>query len=401
MTKTLAPMNAFLDRPKPDVAHAASGPLAGLTLAVKDIFDVAGDRTGNGNPQIYADAEPAATTMPSVQALFDAGAAFAGKTQTDELAFSLMGQNAHFPHPVNSAAPDRVTGGSSSGSAAAVAAGLADIACGSDTGGSIRAPASFCGLIGLRSSHGRIPLVGAMPLAPSLDTFGWFARDAAIYEAVGEVLLGEDSHEAALDRAISSPLLDTLLLGPAEAMAYGEMLDGAKTVIGALEATTTAPPFSIDDLYTMFRKIQAHEAWASHGAWISKRDRDLGPGVKERFAYGAEIDAASYDDEIARRAIFRTYLRDLLGDDGFLVLPTVPGAAPLKNLSHDDLQAYRERALRLLCWSGLSGFPQITLPLGSVDGAPFGLSLLGPAGSDRQLVKIGRSILAAAGLDEK
>lgn len=400
MTKTLAPMNAFLDRPKPDVAHAASGPLAGLTLAVKDIFDIAGDRTGNGNPQIYAHAKPATATMPAVQALFDAGAAFAGKTQTDELAFSLMGQNAHFPHPVNSAAPDRVTGGSSSGSAAAIAAGLADIACGSDTGGSIRAPASFCGLIGLRTSHGRISLAGAMPLAPSLDTFGWFARDAAIYQAVGDVLLGEDAHAEKLCRPLSSPLLDALLPGPAEASEYARIRESAHPAIGTPQPSTDAPPFGIDDLYAMFRKIQAHEAWAAHGAWISKADRSLGPGVRERFAYGEQIDAATYRGEMARRAIFRSYLADLLGGDGFLVLPTVPGAAPLKNLPHDDLQTYREQALRLLCWSGLSGFPQITLPLGRIDGAPFGLSLLGPLGSDRQLVKLGRAVLAAAGLDE-
>jgi amidase len=120
-----------------------------------------------------------------VQKLLDAGARFIGRTQTDELTFSLMGQNAHFPEPVNPAAPDRVTGGSSSGSAAAVAGGLADIALGSDTGGSIRAPASFCGLIGLRTTHGAITLEGAMPLAPSLDTFGWFARDIETYEAGG------------------------------------------------------------------------------------------------------------------------------------------------------------------------------------------------------------------------
>ncbi|MGF9562891.1 amidase [Neorhizobium sp. JUb45] len=397
MTKTLDTMNAFLDRPKPDVAFAASGPLSGLSLAVKDIFDLAGDRTGNGNPQIYDNAQPATATMPAVQAMFDAGASFAGKTQTDELAFSLMGQNAHFPFPVNSAAPDRVTGGSSSGSAASVAAGLADIACGSDTGGSIRAPASFCGLIGLRTSHGRIPLDRAMPLAPSLDTFGWFARDAATYEAVGDVLLGKDGFGGHLGRAISAPLLDALLLGPAEAAEYGRMLDGAYPVIGAPQPTTSAPPFDIDSLYTMFRKIQAYEAWAAHGAWISQSDRGLGPGVKERFAYGAEIDTATYDDEIAKRAIFRSYLSDLLGDDGFLVLPTVPGAAPLKTLAHDALQTYREQALRLLCWSGLSGFPQITLPLGSVDGAPFGLSLLGPYGSDMQLIRLGRSVLGAAG----
>lgn len=399
MARTLDTVNAFLDRPKPDVAHAAYGPLAGLSLAVKDIFDVAGDRTGNGNPQVYDDAAPATATMPAVQAMFDAGASFAGKTQTDELAFSLMGQNAHFPFPINPKAPDRVTGGSSSGSAAAVAAGLADIACGSDTGGSIRAPASFCGLIGLRTSHGRISLAGAMPLAPSLDTFGWFARDAATYEAVGNVLLGADSFGGHFGRTISSPLLDALLLGPTEAAEYGRMLDKAYPVIGGLRPTTIAPPYGIDELYTMFRKIQAYEAWAAHGKWISERDRHLGPGVKERFAYGAEIGTTIYEDESARRSAFRHYMTDLLGDDGFLVLPTVPGAAPLKNLAHDALQTYREQALRLLCWSGLSGFPQITLPLGNIDGVPFGLSLLGPAGSDMQLLKLGRSVLAAAGYD--
>ena len=167
-----------------------SGPLAGLTLGVKDIFDVAGYVTGCGNPDKAENDPPAAKTAPAVQKLLDAGARFLGKTQTEELAFSLTGQNVHFPHPVNPGAPDRVTGGSSSGSAAAVAGGLADIATGSDTGGSIRAPASFCGLVGLRTTHGAISLDGTMPLAPSFDTFGWFARDIETYVKVGEVLLG-------------------------------------------------------------------------------------------------------------------------------------------------------------------------------------------------------------------
>ena len=171
------PFNAFLDHSSEAVSHASEGPLSGLTLAVKDIFDIAGHRTGGGNPNKLAEAATARATAPSIQKLLDAGARFVGRTQTDELTFSLMGQNAHYPFPINPAAPDRVTGGSSSGSAAAVAGGLADIAIGSDTGGSIRLPASFCGLIGLRITHGSISLQGAMPLAPSLDTFGWFARD--------------------------------------------------------------------------------------------------------------------------------------------------------------------------------------------------------------------------------
>lgn len=395
MTGTLAPFNALLDLPQVPVLNAQSGPLAGLRLAVKDIYDVAGYRTGCGNPQKLADAQPAAKTGPATQSLLDAGARFVGKTQTDELAFSLMGQNAHYPHPINPAAPDRVTGGSSSGSAAAVAGGLADIAIGSDTGGSIRAPASFCGLIGLRASHGRISLEGAMMLAPSFDTFGWFAKDIDAYEKVAKLLLGADSHHSPLTRPLSLDWLDALVSGPAEASAYAAMRG---IVEGALGPVASAAPLAAqsEDIYWIFRHLQAYEAWQVHGDWISSGDRKLGPGVADRFAFGASIEAATAQADTASRDAFRAELTALLGDDDFLVLPTVPGAAPLKDAPAADLQAYRERALHLLCLSGLSGFPQVTLPIGTVDGAPFGLSLLGPAGSDLALIGLGRRVLERA-----
>lgn len=389
------PYNAFLDHSDAPVASAPDGPLEGLTLAVKDIFDIAGQRTGGGNPQKLSEAPAAATTAPSIRRLLDAGARFVGRTQTDELTFSLMGQNAHYPQPVNPAAPGRVTGGSSSGSAAAVAGGLADIAIGSDTGGSIRAPASFCGLIGLRTTHGAISLGGTMPLAPSFDTFGWFARDIDVYERVAEVMLGA-SETAPPSYSLHLAALDSLLLGDKEAVEYARMADIVAAVLGSRrEAPALSQP--IDDLYWSFRRLQAHEAWASHGAWIAARDRGLGPGVKERFAFGATITGPMVADETSKRTAFRDEIAALLGDGGVLVLPTVPGAAPLKDAVFDDLQAYRERALRLLCLSGLSGFPQITIPLGTVDDAPFGISLLGPAGTDRRLISLARSILTAAG----
>ncbi|WP_054310823.1 amidase [Mesorhizobium sp. 1M-11] len=387
--------NAFLDLSQAPVSHAQSGPLAGLTLAVKDIFDVAGYVTGCGNPDRAETGQPAPSTAPTVQRLLDAGARFVGKTQTDELAFSLMGQNAHLPHPVNPAAPDRVTGGSSSGSAAAVAGGLADIATGSDTGGSIRAPASFCGLVGLRTTHGAISLQGTMPLAPSFDTFGWFARDIHIYEKVAQLLFGA-SNAALPSRAFRLSTLDVLLLGKAEAEEYRRMIGAIAPVLGKPQ-DAPALTHGLDELYWCFRKLQAHEAWDSHGAWISEKDRRLGPGVKERFAFGASIDAATVKKETAHRNAFRTELADRLGDDGILVLPTVPGAAPLAASSFEETQTYRERALHLLCLSGLSGFPQLTLPLGMVDGAPFGISLLGPAGSDLALIRLGRRILETTG----
>ncbi|CAN7600614.1 amidase [Mesorhizobium sp. LjNodule214] len=396
MTGTHGPLNAFLDLRQMPVAHAQLGPLAGLRLAVKDIYDVAGYRTGCGNPRKFAEAHAASQTAEAVQVMLDAGARFVGKTQTDELAFSLMGQNAHFPFPVNPAAPDRVTGGSSSGSAAAVAGGLADIAVGSDTGGSIRAPASFCGLIGLRTTHGRVSLQGAMKLAPSLDTFGWFADDIETYEAVGKLLLGRDPHQHALNRPLSIGWLDAFVAGPAEAAEYAEMKARAAAVFGEPAPVEHGFASLPDELYWCFRRLQAYEAWQVHGDWIAAGEPHLGPGVDERFGFGRAVDTRTAEAEATRRLIFRTELAKSLGNHGFLVLPTVPGPAPLVNGTAEQLQAYRERALHLLCLSGLSGFPQITLPLGSVDGAPFGLSLLGPSGSDIALIRLGRKLLDAA-----
>ncbi|KUM28862.1 amidase [Mesorhizobium loti] len=396
MPGTHGPLNAFLDLRQMPVANAQLGPLAGLRLAVKDIYDVAGYRTGCGNPRKFEQAHAASQTAEAVQQILDAGARFVGKTQTDELAFSLFGQNSHFAFPVNTAAPDRVTGGSSSGSAAAVAGGLADIAIGSDTGGSIRAPASFCGLTGLRTSHGRISLDGAMKLAPSFDTFGWFASNIETYEAVGKLLLGRDPYQHPPNRPLSIRWLDAFVAGPAEAAEYDRMKKVVATVVGEPTETDHAFASLPDDLYWCFRRLQAFEAWQVHGGWISAGNHGLGPGVDERFGFGRTIDADTVAAETARRQAFRSELGALLGSNGFLVLPTVPGAAPLAASTPEQFQAYRERALHLLCLAGLSGFPQITLPLGSVGGAPFGLSLLGPSGSDLALIRLGRRILDAA-----
>ena len=392
MLATRDPLNAFLDIEQVPVPSAQSGRLEGLRLGVKDIFDVAGYKTGCGNPDRFAEAKTAEWTMPAIQLLFDQGARFAGKTQNDELAFSMMGINAHFPTPVNSAAPDRVPGGSSSGSAAAVAGKLVHIAVGSDTAGSIRAPASFCGLIGLRTTHGRISLDGAMPLAQSLDTFGWFADDIETYEAVGRILLVADAHRGILKRPITMARVDALVIGRQEADAYDS---SREIVLGATGEETLESPFqsTMDELYWCLRKLQAYEAWQNHGAWIMAEGRRISTGTKERFEFGATVDRNTAHAEEVRRIAFRAELLEMLGKDGFLVLPTVPGAAPLKSAPHQEMQDYRERALRLMCLSSLSGFPQITLPIGEVHGAPFGISLLGPPNSDIALIRLGRRIL--------
>ncbi len=205
------PFNAFLDYGQAPVSNAQSGPLAGLTLAVKDIFDVAGYRSGWGNPVRLAEAPVATVSNSAVQAMLDSGARFVGKTQTEELAFSMIGQNVHFPRPINPRAPGRVTGGSSSGSAAAVAGGLADIATGSDTGGSIRAPASFCGLIGLRTTHGAIPLDHTMPLAAELR------HVRLVCEGYGDVSQGGGCGAGSLPVKREGPLPPALRANPRRA----------------------------------------------------------------------------------------------------------------------------------------------------------------------------------------
>ncbi|MCO6386570.1 amidase [Aliihoeflea sp. 40Bstr573] len=394
MTSTRDDLNAFLDYPPIDVPHAATGPLAGLTLGVKDIYDVAGHPTGGGNPEFPGALKMATATAPSVQKLLDAGARYVGKTQTEELTFSLMGQNVHFPHPVNPKARDRVTGGSSSGSAAAVAGGLCDIATASDTGGSVRGPASFCGLIGLRATHGRLSLEKAMPLAPSLDVFGWYAKDATTYEKVADVMLGEASVTLPAMRPLRLASFDALVLGPDEAAEYARMVAVVESVLGAAKEAP-ALSFSVDELYSMFRRIQAYEAWAVHGDFVSKT-RNMDPAVRARFEFGKTLGCEVATQETKKRSEFRAELEALLGENGLLILPTMPGAAPKSASTGDQLLDYRERALRLLCLSGLSGLPQITIPLGTVHGAPFGISLIGPRNFDRALVALATRIMDAA-----
>jgi amidase len=388
------PYHAFVDYPEVPVANAASGPLAGLAFAVKDIFDVAGYRTGCGNPEKTAESAPAVRHAPAVAALLDAGARFAGKTHTAELAFSLDGRNAHFGTPANPAAPGRVPGGSSSGSAAAVAGGLVDFALGSDTGGSVRGPASFCGLIGLRPTHGRIDIGGVMPLSPSLDTVGWFARSPEVFERVGAVLLGEDAAGPALRRMVIAEDAYALLLGSAE---DAVMRPAVARVAEHLEPAG-ARVVAADGLSAwaqVFRTIQGFEAWQAHGPWIESRKPKLLPMVRGRFEAASRVGAEDYRIAGVKRTSIRGRLEETVGDDGVIVLPTMPTIAPLMDADEAVFEAFRAQALQMLCMSGLSGLPQISLPLGVVNGCPIGLSLIAPRGRDRALIGLARSILEA------
>ncbi|WP_069879069.1 amidase [Bosea sp. BIWAKO-01] len=378
------PFRCFMPYPEAPVKHATDGPLAGLTLAVKDLFDVKGYPTGAGSPTVLAQSGIKTKTAPIVKALLDAGARFVGKTITDELAFSMNGKNAHFGAPINPAAPDRITGGSSSGSMAAVAGKLADIALGSDTGGSVRAPASYGGLFGIRPTHGRLSLKRTWPLAESLDTPGWFARDGKTFARVADVVLGKD-------RSVL-PEIPRLLLAQdmfAQATPDAEnvlrnVVQRALPLLGQPETIKVAR--DIDALYWAFRWVQGRDAWKADGAMIERFQPPLGPGVAERFAFSKSVSDEDYAKGESLRKAFRTKLARLLGSDGVLILPTVPDIAPLVSATEGELEDFRNRALRLLCLSGLSGFPQVTIPAAQREEAPLGLSLIGPKGSDKSLV---------------
>lgn len=385
------PAHAFVPYPDVAVPGAATGPLADLRFGVKDLFDVAGYPTGGGSPIVLAMSGIKTRTAPTVQKLLDAGARFAGKTVTDELAFSMNGNNAHFGAPINGAAKDRITGGSSSGSASAVSSGLCDFALGTDTGGSVRAPANHCGLYGLRPTHGRISLEGALDLSPSLDTCGWFARGAGTFARIADVLLGADA----------MPLPDKLrLLWPKDVWAMldapvSQALDGTvqrvQSVFGQAVPVDVALE-SWEAMYWNFRYIQAREAWLTDGPLIERYAPPLGPGVAERFAWSRAVTDTQVNTARTFRIEFRQQLAALLGDDGVLLMPTMPDIAPLRSTADSALEDYRNRAIRLLCIAGLSGFPQLSMPMASRDGAPLGLSLLGPAGSDRSLVALAQRV---------
>jgi amidase len=375
------------------VPNAATGPLAGLTFGVKDIFDVAGYPTGCGNPHMLAMSGIKTAHAPVVDALLAAGAVFAGKTYTEELAFSMNGKNLHFGVPRNGAAPERVCGGSSSGSAAAVSNALCDFALGTDTGGSVRAPASHCGLIGLRPTHASVSLEGCMPLAPGFDTCGWFARDIDTFARVGNVLLGDDTATLPAIPDVILPNEAMALLSAPVAAAFAATLERVRAKFGASERANIMSP-STDDLFWAFRFMQGFQAWRSHGENIERYDFQLGPGVRERFEWSRTITTAQNDEHESVRDAFRTSLLKLLDGRRVILMPTMPGVAPLLTDTEDMLESYRNQSINMLCVAGLAGCPQLSLPLMQIDGVPLGFSLIGPPGSDRALIELGRALVA-------
>ncbi|QJR35750.1 amidase [Gemmatimonas groenlandica] len=374
---------------------AGSGPLRGLTFGLKDIFDVSGHRTGFGSPDWFASHGEASTTATVARTLLDAGATLAGKTHTEEMAFSLTGENAHYGTPLNPAAPQRVPGGSSSGSAAAVAGRLVDFAIGSDTGGSVRAPASFCGIYGIRPTHGRISLDGACALAPIFDTVGWFARDAALVAQVGEVLLG--GAPATAGRVLLAQDAFALAL-PGAADALAPAVARVTALLGDAEPVTVSAE-GLPAWFDVFRVLQYDDIWRTHRAWITRVRPKFGPQVGPRFEAVAQVQPEEVAVMRDRRAEIMARLDELLAGNAVLLLPTVPDIAPLLKRPPAETVAFRERALALLCIAGLGGLPQVNLPFGTLNKCPIGLSMIAARGNDEMLLDIAARFGAVQHID--
>ncbi len=387
------PLGAFCRHTHVERAPTGHGALDGLTFGLKDLFDVAGHRTGFGSPDWLRTHSPAAQSSPILDALLAAGAHLVGKTHTEEMAFSLTGENAHYGTPINPAAPGRVPGGSSSGSASAVAGGLVDFAIGSDTGGSVRAPASFCGIYGLRPTHGRLSLAHACPLAPSFDTVGWFARDAELMTRVGRVLFGagwKEPSTALPPRVLLADDAVALLNDDARA-AFDSAL--AKLVASLGDPThITLADTSLRNWFETFRTLQHMEIWEAHGPWVEAEHPTFGPQIATRFDIVSRTDPADVAREKPRREAIRAQLDALLAGATVLIMPTVPDIAPPLALPPAETLSVRERSLSLLCVSGLGGLPQVNLPLAHRDGGPIGISLIGARGSDEWLLALAERI---------
>ncbi|MBT2501232.1 AtzH-like domain-containing protein [Curtobacterium sp. ISL-83] len=358
--------------------RAGAETLVGVRVAVKDLFDVAGQVVGAGNPDREREAPVARDHADAVAVLLAAGADVTGIARTDEFAYALAGRNAHFGAPPNGADASRISGGSTSGPASAVALGQADLGLGTDTAGSIRVPASYQGLWGLRTTHDAVSRQGLLPLAQSFDTVGWLARTPDLLAAAADVSL--PGPQADLDDRtllLSDALLDAARPDTARAlMAWTDAVGGPTRRIALPD---------LDDLAETLRIVQAAEAWRYHGRWVDEHPGSLGDDVAGRFTAAAAVTAE--DEDRARRRLpeLRDRIRTAIGG-GVLCLPTVPGPAPGRTATGPEVLATRRATLRMTAIAGIGGLPSVSAPLLHVDGAPVGVAFVAGADTDRALL---------------
>jgi amidase len=357
----------------------ASGPLDGMTVAVKDLFAVAGYAVGAGIPEFLEESPVAEADADAVAVLRASGAAVLGIARTDEFAYSIAGRNIHYGTPPNAAVPGAIPGGSSSGPASAVALGQATIGLATDTAGSIRVPASYQGLWGLRTTHGAVSAAGLVPLAPSFDTVGWLTRSASVLEAVAMASLDPAVQVVAPEVfAVSAELLASC--SPEVRAAFDEFVAG----VDGVELVDLG---DLDEIFTTFRTVQGAEAWAADGAWITAHPGVLAPDVAERFEIASRITESEEAAARAHLPVLRARLDAALAGR-VLLLPSASSVAPRLDASGADIAEVRAGTLRMTSVAGVGGYPAVSVPLLSVGSAPVGVCLVGPRYSDVSLVSL-------------
>ena len=272
-----------------------------------------------------------------------------------------------------------------------MAAGLVDFAIGSDTGGSVRLPASYCGILGMRPTHGRISLEAVCPLAPSFDTCGWFARDAAVFERVGRLLLRDTAPARKPGRLLVAR--DAFAYAePAAAAALEPALNKLVALLGKAEDVTVGDE-SLDKWMDYFRFPQGTEAWAAHRDWVNSVKPRFGPAIQGRFDWARAIDPQAAARARARREEIAARMEAMLRDNAVLALPSAPGIALPRNSPLAEQDGLRARALPMLCIAGLARLPQVSLPLATLDGCPLGLSVIAACGNDTLLLELAKKLV--------
>lgn len=389
---------------------AAKQTLAGLTFAVNDIFELEDYVTGFGNPDWARTHEAAEKTAVTVTALLKNGAVCVGQTVMGELGFGVSGENMHYGTPINPEMPAHVPGGSSSGSAVAVAAGLVDFALGTDTIGCIRIPAAFCGLLSYRPSHGAVSTIGVLPNSQSLDTIGWLARDPSILLRVGHTLLKLNTVEPRRARrlifaddlfqlskvpkqkaegVISKAIENLSGYQPQQHINFGQHISlNVLSLKGFLDQSTNLQNgiSNLKALSSAMVSLQRHEFKTNHEDWVKSVEPKLAFDVSDNVLTAIDTTHENIKALYDIRKELRACMQILLKDDGILVIPTVADPPSKLNSKKRDTVESHNRALILSSIASMSGCCQVTIPLGKNDGCPISVSFITFHGGDKFLL---------------
>jgi len=376
-------LQAFVRENHIALKGAGTGELNGLTFAAKDVFKIRGSTYSNGHPDWLRTHEPDDFTSSTIQRLLDQGADMVGKTVCDELCFSISGENWNYGSPFNPHDPRRFTGGSSSGSGAATSGGLVDFALGSDCLGSVRVPASYTGVFGVRPTYNRVPSDGEAEYCPSMDVFGYMASDPDIFKKVSKVMLGEDPQPVKFTKLV----IAKDCFNAVNPQIYTDLkpaIDHIAANLSSVEEREISPD-GLDNWIKVFQQVQGYEVWRSYGGWVRKYRPVLSRGPRERLAWASTVTLPEYNAGLAKKLEISKHVRDMLANGEVLVMPTAASVAPMRTAPLEEINATRLQSTYLLCVSPLSGVPQMTLPMVMQDDLPLGLSLLSGFNTDLAL----------------